>query len=315
VILFSTPRGTVVIEVHDPGIVVTFANDEITLDSSGKKYKLKTTEKKTLKVLVDGVEIDTGTREITVSKNETKLITAKLLPDKQLELVIAGETKMFAVPGKPAKNVAATHPNSSAPPRAIAPFDAAQAKAHQEAWAKHLGVSVEYTNSIGMKFRLIPPGKYLRGSTEDEIEAATAAAAIPGDWKIVIGGEAPRHHVTLTQPFYLCVHETTQQDYETVLGKRRSYFSPSGPGRTLVEGVSTDRFPVESVSLLDAAEFCEKLSQQEQLTPFYFRFADTVMPSSNDTPAGSDQGPASARSARPRRPQPAAACRGRARRC
>jgi serine/threonine protein kinase len=39
------------------------------------------------------------------------------------------------------------------PPLAIAPFDATQAKAHQEAWAKHLGTQVETTNSIGMEFR------------------------------------------------------------------------------------------------------------------------------------------------------------------
>src|SRR5437764_6610313 len=32
------------------------------------------------------------------------------------------------------------------PPLAIAPFDAAQAKAHQAAWAKHLGTTVETTN-------------------------------------------------------------------------------------------------------------------------------------------------------------------------
>ena len=27
-------------------------------------------------------------------------------------------------------------------------------------WARHLGVPVEYTNSIGMKFVLIPPGEF-----------------------------------------------------------------------------------------------------------------------------------------------------------
>jgi hypothetical protein len=44
------------------------------------------------------------------------------------------------------------------PPPAIAPFDAEQARKHQEAWAEHLGLPVEWTNSIGMKFVLIPPG-------------------------------------------------------------------------------------------------------------------------------------------------------------
>ncbi len=46
---------------------------------------------------------------------------------------------------------------------AIAPFDAEQARAHQKGWADYLGGPVEYENSVGMKFRLIPPGEYLMG--------------------------------------------------------------------------------------------------------------------------------------------------------
>lgn len=41
------------------------------------------------------------------------------------------------------------------PPIAVAPFDATQARQHQDAWANHLGVPVEFTNSIGRKFRLM----------------------------------------------------------------------------------------------------------------------------------------------------------------
>jgi len=61
---------------------------------------------------------------------------------------------------------------ADAPAPAIAPFDAAQARKHQEVWAKYLKVPVEYTNSIGMKFILIPPGEFIMGSTAAEIEAA-----------------------------------------------------------------------------------------------------------------------------------------------
>ena len=49
------------------------------------------------------------------------------------------------------------------PPLAIAPFDADQAKKHQQAWADYLGVPVEITNSIGMMLVLIPPGEFLMG--------------------------------------------------------------------------------------------------------------------------------------------------------
>ncbi len=48
------------------------------------------------------------------------------------------------------------------------PFDAATAKKHQQLWAKHLGVPVDYTNSVGMRFTLIPPGEFTMGSTPAE---------------------------------------------------------------------------------------------------------------------------------------------------
>ena len=42
--------------------------------------------------------------------------------------------------------------SKGAPTPAIAPFDAVQARQHQRAWAQHLGVPVEMTNSIGIEF-------------------------------------------------------------------------------------------------------------------------------------------------------------------
>ena len=63
-----------------------------------------------------------------------------------------------------------------APPLAIAPFDAATAQEHQESWAKHLGVSVEVANSIGMKLVLIPPGEFEMGSEKELIEEELKAS-------------------------------------------------------------------------------------------------------------------------------------------
>jgi len=40
---------------------------------------------------------------------------------------------------------------ADAPPAAIAPFNAEQAKKHQAAWAKYLKIDVEYTNSLGIQ--------------------------------------------------------------------------------------------------------------------------------------------------------------------
>ncbi len=165
-----------------------------------------------------------------------------------------------------------------APAPAIAPFDANQAKAHQEAWAKYLGVPVEYENSLGMKFRLIPPGEFLMGSTPEEIEAALKVAGEDEGWRERINSAAPQHKVVLTQPVYVGVTEVTQTQYEQVMGSNPSHFSATGEGKDAVANLETGNHPVEMVGWNDAAEFCAKLSQQEQLKPFYFRSGETVTP-------------------------------------
>jgi formylglycine-generating enzyme required for sulfatase activity len=53
---------------------------------------------------------------------------------------------------------------------AVAPFDAATANKHQEAWADYLGLPVETTNSLGMRLVLIPPGEFDMGLTQAEID-------------------------------------------------------------------------------------------------------------------------------------------------
>ena len=54
--------------------------------------------------------------------------------------------------GRPSTEDSVPSTQSDDPPPAVAPFDEKKAKEHQAAWAKHLGVPVEITNSIGTKF-------------------------------------------------------------------------------------------------------------------------------------------------------------------
>ena len=142
---------------------------------------------------------------------------------------------------------------AEAPPPAIAPFNTEQAQHHQAAWAEYLGVPVEYANSLGMKFRLIPPGEFLMNASPDDM-------------------------VILTQPIYLGVNEVTQAEYEKVMGVNPSHFALIGMGQQAVAGLKTTEHPVEMVSWNDAAEFSARLSKQENLKPFYFREGDTIAP-------------------------------------
>src|SRR5262249_49697718 len=149
-----------------------------------------------------------------------------------------------------------------APPPAVAPFDADEAKKHQQAWAEYLEVPVEFTNKIGMKFRLIPPGEFTMGCSSAEVEETLLQVPPQSTaWREYVKSEAPPHWVILTQPFYLGVHEVTQQEYEQIMGAMPSHWAATGAGKT--EG-DTSRHPVDMVSWEDAAEFFMKLSQLER---------------------------------------------------
>lgn len=156
--------------------------------------------------------------------------------------------------------------STQAPKPAIAPFDTTAAKAHQEAWAKHLGVPVEYTNSVGMKFRLVPAGECQVGSTPAEIADALTDAVDDAVWQAHIRSEGPPRKVVMPQPFYLGTTEVTQQQYQQVMGDNPSLFAASGMHAGKVADLDTREFPVEGVTWQDAMQFCRQLQDREQLT-------------------------------------------------
>lgn len=139
-----------------------------------------------------------------------------------------------------------------APPLAIAPFDERIAKQHQSAWAKHLGVPVQYTNSIGMRLALIPPGEFDMGSSAEDVARLmkeARAQKAPGWYLERLLSEAPKHRVRITRPYYAGICEVTQAEYERVMGTNPSSFK-GNPIR-----------PVEQVNWNEAVEFCRRLSE------------------------------------------------------
>ncbi|MCU0880696.1 MAG: SUMF1/EgtB/PvdO family nonheme iron enzyme, partial [Pirellulaceae bacterium] len=154
--------------------------------------------------------------------------------------------------------------NSQTPPLAITPFDEKTARQHQAAWAKHLKVPVLWTNSIGMRFALIPPGEFDMGATEEEVARLLQEAKARKEpaWYIArLPSEAPKHRVRITRPYYAGIYEVTQAEYERVLGTNPSQFK-ANPIR-----------PVEEVTWHDAVEFCRRLSEapQEKTTGATYR--------------------------------------------
>ena len=164
-------------------------------------------------------------------------------PKEVEEVAVAGEEEDLSSPAK------------KPPPLAVAPFDAAQAKKHQQAWADYVGVPVEREVDLPgggtLTMVLIPPGEFLMGSTEEErarfleeAEAANDQRAI--DW---IRGEAPQHPVRITRPFYLGKYEVMQAQWEALMGSNPSRFTDDAS------------HPVEQVSWDDVQPFLAKLNE------------------------------------------------------
>ena len=107
---------------------------------------------------------------------------------------------------------------ADAPPLAVAPFDAAAAKKHQQAWANYLGLPVEKEIELpgGAKLTmvLIPPGEFLMGSGTSAAELARIFDTKAEYFK----QEFPQHVVQFTKPFYLQTTEVTQGQWTAVMG-------------------------------------------------------------------------------------------------
>ena len=100
-----------------------------------------------------------------------------------------------------------------------------------------------WENSIGMKMALLPAGEFLMGSPDTDQDAE--------DW------EKPQHRVQITQPFLMGVYPLTQEQYIRVARRNPSKYS------------SENQCPVENVRWDDAIAFCNQLSIDENLTPYY----------------------------------------------
>ena len=109
----------------------------------------------------------------------------------------------------------------------------------------------EVKNSIGMTFIRVPAGTFLMGSPAGELHR---------------NADELQHEVTVTEPFFLGVHEVTQSQYEKIIGTNPSYWSKIGDGKQRFKGKDTTDYPVERVTWHDAVEFCKKLSAKENKT-------------------------------------------------
>ncbi|HEV3025338.1 MAG TPA: SUMF1/EgtB/PvdO family nonheme iron enzyme, partial [Pirellulales bacterium] len=249
VLLVRTPHGTIAIELSDPKAKVTVTVDGDHVDIAGLDGPLSL-EVREHDLVVRGEGYETVTERFTVTKGKNAPLAVTL-------------RKTNAPPANGDMEFAA------------APFSAAQAVVHQDAWAKHLGTKIEIENSLGMKLRLIPPGEFAMGSTQAEIDALVQSTN-EKTWQNFFRSQGPRHRVHLTKAFYLASCEVTQRQYQEVMGENPSFFSQQGKLANAVKDLDTGQHPVENVNWFKAVEFCNRLSEREQLPPYYARDGRTV---------------------------------------
>ncbi len=175
------------------------------------------------------------------------------------------------------------------PPLAVAPFDAAQAKAHQKAWAKYLAAPVENPNSAGTTMILVPPGEFLMGMTEEQVAAALKDKDAT-HWLYNNYRESrPQHRVTISKPFYLAATEVTIGQFRAFVADTgyRTEAERDGKGgtrwdeqhKTLVQEPNLlwnspgyealKDMPVTQITWNDAVAYCNWLSQREALSKRY----------------------------------------------
>lgn len=131
-----------------------------------------------------------------------------------------------------------------AAPVEVSPVQPVNTEAYKDSRATE-PTTDQYTNSIGMVFARIPNGTFFMGT----------------DGYHPLGIEAPRHRVKISKPFYLGIHEVTQQQWKEVIGTRPP---DSRENATVIptyfEG---SNHPETWISWDDANKFLRRLSERE----------------------------------------------------
>jgi len=143
----------------------------------------------------------------------------------------------LASPAPTASAPSISAPTHQVPARSVEPTPKRGEEADRAPRSKELSteLTLPLSDRVNLDCVLIPAGQFKMGTPEDE----------PGRNH----DEGPVREVVFRASFYMGRFETTQEQYEAIMGQNPSQFK--GPRR-----------PVESVSSFDAQEFCERVTKR-----------------------------------------------------
>lgn len=179
---------------------------------------------------------------------------------------------LIAWPEGPDGGIAPWDLPKDAPPPAIVPLSPQEAKRHQDAWAKYLQEPVEIENSLGMKFRLVPPGEC----------AAPTGICITSFWpygQYNVTSSTPLRQLRVEGPFYLAITEVTCGHFQKFV--EATAYETESERSGIAREPWTWRFnaklnwkspgyepspnlPVTQVTPHDAQAFCQWLSETDE---------------------------------------------------
>ncbi len=118
----------------------------------------------------------------------------------------------------------------------------------QTTWPKTL------RDRFGIDFVIIPPGKFLMGSTAADLREALRVFSheLKREW---IEDEMPQRSVRISRPFYISKYEITQDQWQLVMGHNPSRFKHR-------------QHPVENVSWREVNDFIDRLNAQTTGAPY-----------------------------------------------
>ena len=115
-------------------------------------------------------------------------------------------------------------------------------------------------NGVQWRFRYCPSGSFTMGTSRAEARTIKAfnEMAPGGLWGYPLGSaeHEKQYDVVITNGFWMAETETTQQQWESIMGDNPSHFRG-------------DNLPVESVSWNDCQEFIKMVNEQADLKPGY----------------------------------------------